>query len=48
MAAGDAHNGQMEAVQVLWFCKALKLDAMVCLRATNPNETDEQLEGLAR
>ncbi len=47
-AASSTPKGQMEALQVLWFCRVLKEDALVCLAATCPDEADEDPEDLLR
>ena len=47
-AAGGAESGQMPAEHVGWFCRALKADALLCLRAADPNESLEELEEMTR
>lgn len=39
--AKSAKGGHMEAVQVLWFCRVLKEDALTCLTATYPDGCDD-------
>lgn len=46
--ANSTPRGQVEALQVLWFCRVLKEDVLVCLAATCPDEADDDPDELVR
>lgn len=43
-AASSTQTGKLDAWEVIWFCRVLKEDVLVCLNATCPDEADDDPE----